>query len=129
VVLVGHEADYALDNAGNRRGLLYNRKLPIEGSNADRFRQALTAAARACDRLEAELAGELKFDRQQFELTINDRCLAPNTAETLAACRTDLQAFLAELDHADARIAHDNGDPRRRFGVTVQLSRPLDLDL
>jgi hypothetical protein len=127
VVLVGHEADYALDNARNRQGLLYNRKLPIEGSTADRVRQALRAAAAACDRLEAELAGELKFDRQQFELTINDRCLAPNTAETLAACRTELQAFLAQLGHADARIVHADSDPRRRFGVSVQLSRPLEL--
>ena len=40
VVLVGHEADYGLDNAGNRQGLLYNRKASIEGSNADRLGQA-----------------------------------------------------------------------------------------
>jgi hypothetical protein len=126
VVLVGHDADYAIDIARNRPGLLYNRKAAIDGSNADRFRQALSAASNACDLLESQFPGQLKFNRQEFELVINDRCLAPNTAETYSSCEGELATFLGELGHADAQITHDS-DPRRRFGVTVKLTRPLVL--
>jgi hypothetical protein len=128
VVLVGHEADYALDNAGGRFGLLYNRKAPLEGTNADRFRQALRSAAHACELLETEFAdaGPLQFSRQEFELFINDRAIAPNTAETFAACKADLEAFLqTTLGHDDFTIDHQS-DPRRRFGVAVTSSQPLD---
>ncbi len=48
VLLVGFEADYGMDNTGGRYGLRYNRKAPLEGSNADRVRQALRSAAYAC---------------------------------------------------------------------------------
>lgn len=126
VVLVGHEADYALDNAGNRPGLLYNRKASIDGSNADRIRQALAAALKACDLLEADFPGQLKFNRQAFDLIINDRAIAPNTAETFVAYKTELGSILSEMGHADANLTHD-ADPRRRFGVSVGLSQPLAL--
>ena len=33
VVLVGHEADYVLDNTGGRYGLVYNRKAPLDGND------------------------------------------------------------------------------------------------
>lgn len=125
VVLVGHEADYGLDNGGHRYGLLYNRKSSLEGSNADRFRQALAAALGACDLLETEFPGQLKFNRREFDLIINDRALAPNTAETFAACLPEVKAFLAELGQADAEISHDD-DPRRRFRVNVKLPKPLE---
>lgn len=126
VVLVGHEADYGLDNAGQRWGLLYNRKASIEGSNADRFRQALASALKACDLLEAECPGQLRFNRQEFALIINDRALAPNTSQTFDSCQGELQAFLAEHGQADAEISHDD-DPRRRFSVSVKLAKPLEL--
>jgi hypothetical protein len=126
VVLVGHEADYAMDGGGGRYGLLYNRKAPLEGSNEDRFGQALGAAAHACRLLEAELSG-LKFARQQFELLVNDRALAPNTPETFEACKGELESLLSgRLGQQQFRLEH-NADPRRRFAVTVQLGQPLDL--
>src|SRR5690349_10028623 len=54
IVLVGHEANYGLDNERNRLGLLYNRKATVSGSNQDRIRQAVRAALRAASRLEQE---------------------------------------------------------------------------
>jgi len=126
VVLVGLEADYALDHAQQRWGLLYNRKAPLEGSNTDRFAQAFRAAASACERLESELPG-LKFSRHDFQLFINDRALAPNVPETLAACRGELEAFLATLlGHGDATLTAE-ADPRRRFGVLVHTADAFDL--
>ena len=129
VVLVGREADYAMDNSGNRYGLLYNRKALLEGSNEDRFRQALLSAAHACQLLEAEFEGEgpLTFNRQEFELLINDRALAPNTPETYAACKPELEVFLKNVfGHNEFSLEH-RSDPRSRFGVTVKLAKPFDL--
>ncbi len=127
VLLVGHQADYAMDHALERWGLLYNRKAALEGSNADRFGQALRSAARACQRLESELAGQLHFSRQEFQLLINDRALAPNTPATFEACRGELATFLHQtLGHDQFTLAPES-EPRRRFGVLVHAAQPFDL--
>lgn len=126
IVLVGHEADYAMDNTGNRYGLLYNRKSGVDGSNADRFGQAFRAAFHACQRLEGELDG-LKFSQTEFDFFVNDRALAPNTAETYESCRPDLEAFLNETLGIDQfTLVHDD-DPRHRFSVRVTTSTPFEL--
>ena len=122
VVLVGHEADYAIDHARGRYGVLYNRKAPIDGTNADRIRQALEAALGACELLENEFPGRLAFDRSQLEIFVNDRALAPNTAETFAAVQPDIESTLQGLGHAGVTLTHSSSeDPRTRFGVLVQL--------
>lgn len=129
VLLVGHEADYSMDHTDNRWGLRYNRKAPLAGSNEDRFRQALGSAANACQLLEEHFAddGPLKFSRQEFELFINDRAMAPNTPETFEACKPEMGAFLTKvLGHGEFSVEH-HSDPRSRFGVTVRLTRPFDL--
>lgn len=130
VVLVGLEADYGMDNAGGRWGLLYNRKAELEGDNAARLGQAFASAARACRMLEARFEGDggLKFSRTEFELFINDRALAPNSAQTLAACQPEFESFIREgLGQTDFSIKHHD-DPRSRFGVTVTTAGPIDLD-
>jgi hypothetical protein len=126
VVLVGFDADYALNMFGDRPGLLYNRKAPCEGENLDRIRQAFWSAAHACQLLEAEFS-DLKFSRQEFELFINDRALAPNTSDTHEAFRPELEAFLRNLcGDGEFHIEH-NSNPRSRFGVTVKLATPINL--
>lgn len=126
IVLVGLEADYAMDHAQHRWGLLYNRKAPLDGSNADRLGQAVRAAATACQRLENELPG-LAFSRQEFQLMINDRALAPNVPATLEACRGEIEAGLQDLlGHGDATLTAEP-DPRRRFGLLIQTGKPFDL--
>ena len=54
VVLIGHEADYGVDNTDNQLGVRYNRKAALPGSNQDRFTQATRAALTACQRLESD---------------------------------------------------------------------------
>ena len=130
VVLIGHEADYSIDNTGNRYGLLYNRKAPLDGSNAARLAQAFRSAANACQMLEAEFEenGPLKFSRQEFEIVINDRATAPNTPETFHACRGELEAFLTNLLGHSEFTLEQHTDPRSRFGVTVKVDKPFELD-
>ena len=128
VVLVGHEADYAFDNGGGRWGLLYNRKAALDGTNQDRFHQAVCAAVQACVLLEHEFES-LRFSRQELEIVINDRALAPSTPETWEVCRADLETFLnAFLGHGDFTLEFEQ-DPRRRFGAIAGFSRPYDFEV
>lgn len=129
VVMVGHKADYAMDNAGSRFGLLYNRKAPLEGSNECRLHQALKSAADTCRLLEAEFdrEGPLKFNRHEFAIIINDRALAPNTDDTYNSCKTEIESFLTTtLGHEQFSLELQSDDPRCRFTVIVKLVRPLD---
>ena len=128
VLLVGLEADYDMDNTDNRWGLRYNRKAPLKGTNEDRFRQAFRSAAHACGMLEKEFAkSALMFSRREFELLVNDRALAPNTAETFEACKPELESFLQNLlGHDEFDMVH-RGDPRSLFGVTITSAQPFEL--
>jgi hypothetical protein len=129
VVLVGYQADYALDQMDHRWGLLYRRKDVLPGTDGDRLRQAIGAAARACQRVEQELNGQVTFSRSAIEVIVNDRLLAPNTAESLSAITPVIQAFAREvLGHDAVTIAPHDADRRRRFGVTVTSSEPFELD-
>jgi len=125
VVLVGLEADYAIDHRGGQYGLLYNRKAPLEGDNTDRVVQALHSAAWAAARLEAEFQ-PLRFSRRRFELFVNDRALAPNDAATRAACEPIFAAAIQAIaPDADRKIEFDP-EPRRRLTAVVTLSADAD---
>lgn len=130
VLLVGHEADYALDEAPPGPGLLYRRKAALDGANADRLAQALGAAARAAARLAADpaLEGRLAFAADGLQVTVNDRLLAPNTPATAAALVPELEAwFAATLGHERFSLVWDS-EPRHRFAVTLACVEPLALD-
>lgn len=115
VLLIGHEANYSLDNTGGRPGLLYNRKANVDGTVQARLTQAARAALAACRRLETEHG--FKFTGQAIQFFINDRLLVPNTSDTLAALAPDLRAFFDQL-YGGAEYTIDwVDDPRERFTV------------
>lgn len=131
VLLIGHESDYSMDNTDGRWGLRYNRKAQLGGTNQDRLHQALGAAVNACRLLEKQFSddGPLIFSRSEFDFFINDRALAPNTANTFAVCKPELEAFLAgALGHNDFTLEH-HADARQRFGVAVRDANPFDLSI
>jgi hypothetical protein len=128
IVLIGHEADYSFDNTDNRLGLRYNRKHPLAGSNHDRLTQAFHSAADVCRRLEHEFATHgLKFSRREFEMFINDRALAPNTAETRQECVSEIESFLADcLGRSSPNVTVDAADPRKRCRIFIRTTADLD---
>jgi hypothetical protein len=111
VLLIGLEANYSLDNRENRPGLLYNRKATGEGTFQEKLAQAHNSALAACDRLEKETS--LQFDRNRLEVFVNDRMLAPNTAESWQALEPELKKYFP-----NAKI-EKTGEPRDLFRVSV----------
>jgi len=130
VILVGHEANYSLDESSNQLGLLYNRKLRIEGGVREKLEQAYRSALIACRRLEEEevFRGKLKFNAGEFEMILNDRLLAPNTDETWLALAPVLQEFCKTLLGERAYSLDRLGEPRERFRVGVKTQAPLDVE-
>src|SRR5512147_831228 len=114
VILIGHEADYSLDNRLGRLGLLYNRKAALDGSVQEKLAQATRSALTAARLLEKE--NGLKFSGQEVQVLINDRLLVPNTLETFTALEADLRAFFETLyGGAEYTLAYQSADPRERF--------------
>jgi hypothetical protein len=125
VILIGHQANYSLDNAGARLGLLYNRKAPLPGSNHDRLRQAVRAALLAAQRLGAQPG--LQFSAGELQLAVNDRLLAPNTDETWEAARPELAAFFDQLYGPGHYTFERHPEPRERFTVDVRAEGQYDV--
>lgn len=130
VVLVGHEADYAMENGNAAPALRYTRKDVVAGGNGLRLRQALGAAFAAAARLEVapELAGAIRFSRRELELSVNDRLIAPNVPETYQAVLTELQEPCRELLGDVADFSYGQGDPRERFTIRVRTAGEFALE-
>lgn len=127
LLLIGHAANYSLDETGGRLGLLYNRKAPVEGSTQDQLRQAVRQALVAAQKLAVEQG--LEFDGNQAQVMVNDRHLAPNSPATFAALRPELEALFNTL-YGGAAFTLTHGsrrDPRERFTVGVSTAAGLDL--
>jgi hypothetical protein len=125
VVLIGHEADYALDNADGRLGVRYNRKAPVTGSNRDRLVQAARSALNAFLRLEHDF--KVYFNKREIEIVVNDRLLAPNTGATAELARPELEEFLGQLLQGASYSVKYRGERRQLFGVTIVAQREFSL--
>jgi hypothetical protein len=118
IMLIGHEADYSLDQRAGRLGLLYNRKEQLDGTNLQKLVQAAHAALTAAQMLEQE--NGLKFIGSELQVIVNDRLLVPNTADSFEALKPDLQSFFTALyDGAGYGLEHLT-NPRERFTVNVK---------
>jgi hypothetical protein len=127
VVLIGHQANYSVDDTDDRLGVRYNRKAEVDGGNQKALHQALRATLIACQRLEAEasLEGKLQFNGQEIEFFVNDRLLAPNRDSTREALHSDLETFFKKLFRgSEYTLAYPSAsEPRKLFGVSVKSSR------
>jgi hypothetical protein len=124
VILIGHEANYSVDNAGSRPGVRYNRKAALEGSNQDRLKQAAIAALKACRRFESDprLDSKFRFNGREIEISINDRLLAPNKPETREAIQSELATLLSKLFAGGEYSLSYQESPRDLFSVTAKSS-------
>ncbi len=130
VVLIGHEADYSVDNTDGRLGVRYNRKATLGGGNQDRLAQAALAVISACQRLQQDtrLNGELRFNGQDIEIFVNDRLLAPNSEAIREALSAEFQAFSERLFGETEYSLSFGDDPRRLLGVSLRSSQPASVE-
>jgi hypothetical protein len=99
VMLIGHEANYSTDEAGGRPGLLYSHKRDAPGAVTAPFEERLAGAARSALAAARRIEEELGVPIHGGELLVrwNDRLLAPDDDETVAAARPPLEALAARL--------------------------------
>lgn len=129
VLLIAHEANISIDETGGRRGLLYNCKQPLQGSNQEKLRSVFRTALEYCRRIEQEpsLMEKIKFRGDEALVIINDRLLAPNSEKTFDAVEAELQD-LARAMYAGANFTlRRKADPKKRFSVRITTSAPCDI--
>lgn len=126
IMLIGHEADYSLDNRAGRLGLLYNRKAQLDGTTQEKLAQAVRAALTAAQILEKE--NGLRFIGSEVQVIVNDRLLIPNTAETFDSLAPELKTFFSRLYDGASYVLEQNADPRERFTVDVKTASHFDVD-
>jgi len=125
-MLIGHHANYSLDNTAGRLGFLYNRKSQVEGTNPQRLAQAAHDALSAMRILEKE--NRVRFIGNEVQLVINDRLIAPNTAKTFSALKEDLESFFGILfKGSNVTLVHSSlSEPRARFTLDVKSASAFD---
>jgi hypothetical protein len=130
IVLVAHDANVHIDETGGRRGLLYNQKIPLPGSNQEKLCVVLRAALENCRKLEHEPAvrTKLKFSGDEVLISINDRLLVPNTIESFQLVKPDVEAVAAQLFNRASFALRYKEDSRRRFSIAVRTFESFDVD-
>ncbi|MCC7235850.1 MAG: hypothetical protein IT163_11140 [Bryobacterales bacterium] len=122
IILVAHEGIYSLDTEHGRLGLTYTRRAALDGTDAARLRQAIAAVLHAARLLETapEFAGKLAFDRDRWEVSVNDRLLAPNTPESYAILEALVAAELPPAAGAGNWAISHSGEPRELLRASAR---------
>jgi hypothetical protein len=125
VMVIGHEADYSVDNTDGRLGVRYARKATLNSNNQERLKQAARSALTAYQRLEeeAKLNDWLRFNGEDIEVVINDRLLAPNRAETRIVLEPEFRSFGDKLFGTGNYHLTWQTEPRRLLGATFHANR------
>ncbi|MBV8729232.1 MAG: hypothetical protein JO336_05435 [Acidobacteriia bacterium] len=125
IILVCHEAIYGLDEGKGKLGLVYNRRATLDGTVEDRLRQAIQAVESAAALLESEpeFRGKLRFNRDAWEVAVNDRALAPNTDATWDALSPTIREVFDSMFGRGRYRLERNSDPRELFTITVAASQ------
>lgn len=127
MVLIGHEGDYSYNYTDGRPGLLYVRKIVAGNDLAAAVASAFRLVMLAAQLLEAEKKlGGLKFNYGEAEIGLLDRLKTPNTPETRASVKAELEPSLAAL-YGDTRIELSSvrEDPREVLTVGLRAAGPV----
>jgi len=111
-------------------GLYAQRKLGEGETNIERILDLARATATFGALLESDsrVAGKLSLEGGQFLYMANDRLHAPNTDETFAALKPDLEAAAAQLYPGQSvSIARLENDPRDRLTAVVKVENSMDM--
>lgn len=130
VLLVAHEASYGFDDADGRLGLQYRVRRPewLQGqSPAGKWRRVLGAAATAAALLEGETAmmRGARFRTDEFDVSIADRLVAPNTDATLEQLEGSMKALFSRAFGVNKVELRRQGEKRTMFSVRVRTGSQM----
>jgi len=121
ILLIGHEADYGLEDVNGRLGLLYTRKRSLGDSLSAALHTLFAQSLNAARLLEAELPG-LRILTDSADVAVPDRLAFENSDEGVNAIGSALEGVLAAVYNGAAtaqRVANDHRQP-----LTVRVSAP-----
>jgi hypothetical protein len=120
VVLIGHGADYFMDQGEGRLGLLHNRKRAGVAAG-ERLQDLARRTLFAASMLEQDPAfgGKLRFATGELLFRVNDRLAASNDDAGLAAVRPELEALAGRLYGAGAFALQRVGGPKDLLSVRI----------
>src|SRR5262245_8632688 len=125
VVLIGHEADRALDLSGGRAGFLYRRKRSMEGGLAERVGLAFRGGLLGCQAVENEksLEGRVRFRTGEAEIAFLDRLRVPNDPAAFEALRAEIAAALGGL-YPNQLLQVSRPEQDARGALRVRIAAP-----
>lgn len=130
VMLIAHEGNYALDETGHERGVVYYSKQPLSGELPGRFAQVARKALKAAQLMsgDGELEGALKVAGNRLQFFANDRLAAPNTDAAYTELEPALKTFLERLYAGTPYTLTRESDPKERLSVRVEAKGDVSLE-
>jgi hypothetical protein len=130
VMLIAHEGNYALDEMGHERGVVYYSKRQLTGELPERFAQVARKALKAARLMsaDAELEGALRLPGNRLQFFANDRLVAPNTDAAYAELEPALRTFLDRLYGGARYTLAREVEPKERLSVRVQAEGEVPLE-
>jgi hypothetical protein len=129
VMLIAHEGNYALDETGHERGVVYYSKQKLSGDLSERFAQVAHRALKAAELMSAaeDLEGALQVPGNRLQFFANDRLVAPNTDEVYAGLEPAFKAFLERLYAGAPYKLEREADRKERLSVRVSADSEVPL--
>jgi hypothetical protein len=129
-MLIAHEGNYALDETGHERGVVYYSKHRLAGDLPERLAQVARKALKAAELLSSdpELEGALKLPGNRLQFFANDRLVAPNNDASYAELAPALETFLRRLYAGAPYALTRETDPGERLSVRVQAEGEVPLE-
>jgi hypothetical protein len=130
MMLIAHEGNYALDETGHQRGVMYYSKQKLTGDLPERMALVARKALKAAElmRGDAELEGALMLPGNRLEFFANDRLVAPNTNAAYAEIEPALNTFLNRLYAGSPYTTTREADPKERLTVRVKADGEVPLE-
>lgn len=130
IMLITHEINYAMEHGGGEYGLSAQAKIPEGETHGDRLVNLVQRTAQFGALLEADqrVSGQVKLQGNQFYYIANDRLNYPNTDETFAAIKGDLETAAATIYAGKiVTLTRVENDPRERLTVLVSVADAVEM--
>jgi hypothetical protein len=124
VMLIAHEGYFSLDQEGMLPGMMYMRKMNLEGDFSERFSKVFSIAVEGVKLLIAE---QLEFCQTSFRFIANDRRLASNTMENQNMYKEKVGKILHEKYSNDTWAFDDVSEINERLAFTVNFTSNINL--